>query len=117
MDWEFDDSEVRDLLAYVSEVTRAIGLSGECSCVQSDGSRLGAYLAVDGHLPGFPDRDVALLWDERRGWSVAVESDSAEPPFVLAALRGPVTPEPATVARWVDSLGLAHPDRQLLAAG
>ncbi len=116
VDWEFDDENAaRALLAYVSDVTRALGLSGECSCVQSDGSRLGAYLALDGHLPGFADRDVALLWDEGGGWSVAVESDSAEPPFVLARLRGPVRPEPAVVARWVDQLGLVH-DRELLAA-
>jgi hypothetical protein len=118
VDWELDDdSAVRALLAYVSDVTRALGLSGECSFVQSDGSRLGAYLALDGHLPGFADRDVALLWDEGRGWSVAVESDSAEPPFVLARLRGPVRPDPAAVARWVDGLRLVHDDRELLAAG
>ncbi|MCE6996591.1 DUF6292 family protein [Saccharothrix sp. S26] len=117
MDWDFDDdSAVRALLTYVSDVTRALGLSGECSCVQSDGSRLGAYLALDGHLPGFPDRDVALLWDEARGWSVAVESDSSEPPFVLARLRGPARPEPAAVAGWVDQLRLLHDDRELLAA-
>ncbi|MEU4762299.1 DUF6292 family protein [Actinosynnema sp. NPDC023794] len=117
MDWEFDDdSAVRAVLAYVSDVTRALGLSGECSCVQSHGSRLGAYLALDGHLPGFTDRDVALLWDEDRGWSVAVETDSAEPPFVLARLRGPVRPEPAVVARWVDGLDLAPADGGLLAA-
>ncbi|KOX24805.1 hypothetical protein ADK67_17800 [Saccharothrix sp. NRRL B-16348] len=117
MDWEFDDdSAARALLAYVSKVTRALGLSGECSCVQSDGSRLGAYLALDGHLPGFADRDVALLWEEGRGWAVAVEADSAEPPFVLARLRGPVLPEPAAVARWVEGLDLVDDDRTLLAA-
>lgn len=115
VDWEFDDEiAVRAVLAYVSNVTRALGLTGECSCVQTEGSRLGAYLALDGHLPGFADRDVALLWDEDRGWAVAVESDSAEPPFVLARLRGPVRPEPAAVARWVDQLNLAHDE--LLAA-
>ncbi|MFD0204946.1 MULTISPECIES: DUF6292 family protein [Saccharothrix] len=117
MDWEIDDeSAVRALLAYVSDVTRALGLSGECSCVQADTPRLGAYLALDGHLPGFPDRDVALLWEEGRGWSVAVESDSAEPPFVLARLRGPARPEPVAVARWVDRLDLVHDDRELLVA-
>ncbi|PSL53613.1 hypothetical protein B0I31_10860 [Saccharothrix carnea] len=117
MEWEIDDeSAVRALLAYVSDVTRALGLSGESSCVQADTSRLGAYLALDGHLPGFSDRDVALLWEEGRGWSVAVESDSAEPPFVLARLRGPVRPEPVAVARWVARLNLVHDDRELLAA-
>ncbi|XVS66634.1 DUF6292 family protein [Actinosynnema sp. CA-299493] len=117
MDWELDDdSAVRALLGYVSAVTRALGLSGECSCVQADGTRLNAYLALDGHLPGFADRDVALLWDEGRGWSVAVEADSVEPPFVLARLRGPIRPDPAAVARWVDGLGLVLGDNELLAA-
>lgn len=118
MDWEFDDDNaVRAILNYVSRVTRALGLSGESSCVQNHGTRLGAYLALDGHLPGFADRDVALLWDETRGWSLAVESDSAEPPFVLARLRGPARPDPAAVARWVDGLGLVYDDHPLLAAG
>ncbi|MFD1147201.1 DUF6292 family protein [Saccharothrix hoggarensis] len=115
MDWEFDDEEVRALRAYVSEVTHALGFRGECSYVQADGGRLTAYLALDGHLPGFADRDVALLWDEDRGWAVAVESDSAEPPFVLARLRGPLRPEPAAVARWVEDLALV-PDDKLLTA-
>lgn len=117
MDWEFDDDNaVRALLTYASQVTRALGLGGECSCAQTDGSHLSAYLALDGHLPGFTDRDVALLWDDERGWAVAVESDSAEPPFVLARMGGPLRPEPAAVARWVDHLGLVHDDAALPAA-
>lgn len=31
-----------------------------------------AYVALDERLPGFPDHDVALLWDERSGWSAAI---------------------------------------------
>lgn len=116
MDWEFDDEAIRALRTYVSQVTRALGLSGECSYVQVDS----AYLALDGHLPGFPDRDVALLWDDARGWAIAVETDSAEPPFVLARLRGPVRPDPAAVAQWVDELSLTAGDAaddEVLAAG
>lgn len=111
MDWEFDENAIRALRAYVLRVTRALGLSGESSYVQEDT----AYLALDGRLPGFPDRDVALLWDAERGWAVAVESDSAEPPFVLARLRGPVRPDPAAVARWVEGLDLVV-DGEMLAA-
>ncbi|WP_306745484.1 DUF6292 family protein [Saccharothrix yanglingensis] len=111
MDWEFDENEIRALHAYVTQVTRALGLRGDSFFVQA-GS---AYLALDGRLPGFPDRDVALLWDEARGWAVAVESDSAEPPFVLSRLRGPVRPDPSAVARWVDGLALTT-DEDLLAA-
>ncbi|MFD7655774.1 DUF6292 family protein [Actinosynnema sp. NPDC059797] len=112
MDWEFDENAIRALRAYVLRVTRALGLTGESSYVQEDT----AYLALDGRLPGFPDRDVALLWDAERGWAVAVESDSSEPPFVLARLRGPVRPEPAAVARWVDGLDLVVDDGMLAAS-
>ncbi|GAA1277517.1 DUF6292 family protein [Saccharothrix sp. BKS2] len=112
MDWEFDENAIRALRAYALRVTRALGLTGESSYVQEDT----AYLALDGRLPGFPDRDVALLWDAERGWAVAVESDSSEPPFVLARLRGPVRPEPAAVARWVEGLDLVVDDGMLAAS-
>ncbi|QFZ17916.1 DUF6292 family protein [Saccharothrix syringae] len=102
MDWEFDENVIRALRAYVLRVTRALGLSGESSYVQEDT----AYLALDGRLPGFPDRDVALLWDAERGWALALESDSSEPPFVVARMRDRVRPEPIAVARWVEGLEL-----------
>ncbi|MGV9301451.1 DUF6292 family protein, partial [Amycolatopsis sp. NPDC003676] len=37
-----------------------------------DGKRDQAYVALDGHLPAYPGRDVALLWDEIHGWAAAV---------------------------------------------
>ncbi|MCX2947331.1 DUF6292 family protein [Lentzea sp. NEAU-D7] len=85
-------------LDYALRVTRELGLSGESSCVDQL-KPLRVYIAVDGRLPGHPDRDVALLWTEGHGWAIAVE-DGAEL-TVVAHLRGAVEPPPRTVARWV----------------
>jgi hypothetical protein len=85
-------------LDYALRVTRELGLSGESSCVDQL-KPLRVYIAVDGRLPGHPDRDVALLWTECHGWAIALE-DGAEL-TVVAHLGGAVEPPPRTVARWV----------------
>ncbi len=43
----------------------------------------GAYIALDRRLPDHPDQDVALVWDERYGWSLALETNSSEDPVRL----------------------------------
>ncbi|WP_433261985.1 DUF6292 family protein [Actinosynnema sp. CS-041913] len=103
MDLDFDDVMTWGLRGYVQLVTAELGLSGECSYVQGDRPAT-AYLALDGRLPGFPERDVALLWDEREGWSAAVETHSGEDLIVQAHLRGDVLPPPRVVADWVRRL-------------
>ncbi|NIH88338.1 DUF6292 family protein [Amycolatopsis granulosa] len=90
----------RGLRRYVGLIEELLGLSGQGSCVQLD-APLSAYLAIDGHVPAFPDRDVALLWDERYGWAVAVEARCGEDLLVLGYLGGPVVPAPRVVARYV----------------
>ncbi|HEX6347450.1 DUF6292 family protein [Umezawaea sp.] len=108
MDVYFDDGSVRGLRDYVRRVGRALGLSGECSCVEVD-RPLGAYLALDGRVPSFPNWDVALLWREDEGWAVAVEPDGVEEPVVLARMGGDPVPSPHEVARWAqDFLGDGH---------
>lgn len=91
---------VRGLRRYIGVVEGVLGLSGQGSCVQPE-APLSAYVAIDGRVPGFPDRDVALLWDERYGWSVAVEARCGEDLFVVSYLGGPVVPAPRVVARFV----------------
>ncbi|MFD0201936.1 MULTISPECIES: DUF6292 family protein [Saccharothrix] len=108
MELDFDDALTWGLRGYVREVTGALGLSGECSYVQAD-RPVSAYLALDGRLPGFPDRDVALLWDEEHGWSAAVETHSGEDVIVQAHFGPDVLPAPEAVARWVR--GLMRGDR------
>lgn len=112
MELDFDDRVVRGLLRYVHLVSGAVGLRGACSYVQSD-DPLSAYVALDGRLRGFPDHDVALLWDETRGWSAALEAHSGADLVTVAHLDRGVLPSPATVAAWTCELFLrdltAHP--------
>lgn len=61
----------------------------------------GAYLALERRLERFPDHEVALLWDERDGWAVAVESPSGEDLVVLAYLGEDVLPAPDAVVAFV----------------
>ncbi|WP_209617391.1 DUF6292 family protein [Saccharothrix coeruleofusca] len=102
MEFDFDDDPARCLRGYVRTVGEALGLRGECFCVQVEPAS--AYLPLDGHVAMFPDRDVALLWDEQRGWSVAVELGAGEDLVVVAHLGGDVLPPPSRVARWVERL-------------
>jgi Family of unknown function (DUF6292) len=105
MELDFDDSVMRGLHRYVRLVSQALGLRGECSFVQPDS----AYIALDGRLDRFPDHDVALLWEETRGWSAAIETHSGEELIVVARFGQELLPPPETVAAW--TRGLFHPHR------
>jgi hypothetical protein len=104
MELDFDDSVTRGLHRYVRLVSQALGLRGECSYIQADS----AYIALDGRLNRFPDHDVALLWEETRGWSAAIETHSGEDLVVVARLGQDLLPPPETVASW--TRGLFHHD-------
>ncbi|MBB3050900.1 hypothetical protein FHS23_001923 [Prauserella isguenensis] len=92
------------LHAYVSAVAAALspddGSPAQYTC-DASATPVGAYIAVDGHLPTFPDRDVALIWDEHHGWGMAIETHSGEDLLMVSYLGGsdPV-PEPERVARF-----------------
>jgi hypothetical protein len=103
MELDFDGSVVRGLHRYVCLVNQALGLPSECFYVQADTS-IGVYLALDGRLDGYPDRDVALLWDENRGWTAAIEMHGGEDMLVVAGFDEDVLPPPKTVATWVRNL-------------
>ncbi|XVV06567.1 DUF6292 family protein [Actinosynnema sp. CA-248983] len=102
MDVDFDDTTARELRRYVERIGDALDLSGECWCADA-GPPATAYLALEGRLPSHPDRDVALVWDERQGWSVAVETGCGEDLLVVADLPG-VVPRPEAVARFASRL-------------
>ncbi|WP_410635004.1 DUF6292 family protein [Amycolatopsis sp. cmx-4-83] len=92
------------LRGYLDEVTRALGIGLE-SCTVDHDTPVSAYIALDERLPGYPGRDVALLWDEVHGWSAAIETHSGEDLIVIRYLGGPtVTPAAAAVARFVTAL-------------
>lgn len=92
-DLEFS-ARLRD---YVHRVSVAIGVGWE-SCAVDTSSPATGYIAVDWRLPGHADRDVAVLWDETQGWSVAIETHSGEDLIVVALLGGSLTPAPSVVA-------------------
>ena len=103
MEPDFDDSGLRTLRDYIHRVTMAMGLRCDCACVLTE-RPVSVYLAVDGHLSGYPERDAALLWDENSGWSAAVETYSGEDLLVVADMGGEVWPAPSQVASWADRL-------------
>ncbi|ONI80107.1 hypothetical protein ALI22I_42550 [Saccharothrix sp. ALI-22-I] len=103
MELEFDDAMTWGLRGYVRLVAEALDLTGDCWYVSSERPAT-TYLAVEGALPGFPDRDVALLWDEESGWSAAVETHSGEDLIVQARFGAQILPSPRAVARWVRGL-------------
>jgi len=109
MELDFDDTVVRGLHHYIRLVGHALGLGGEGSYVQAD-EPASAYIALDGRLRRFPDRDVALLWEETEGWSAAVETHSGEDLLVVAYLGQDVLSPPETVAAWVRELFDPHRD-------
>jgi hypothetical protein len=63
---DFEDTVVRGLRRYVRSVGTAVGLDGECSYIHTEEPTT-AYIPMEGRLREFPERDVALLWDERHG--------------------------------------------------
>jgi hypothetical protein len=92
------------LWTYLADVTTALGIGPE-SCTVDHDTPVSAYVALDEHLPGYPGRDVALLWDEVHGWAAAVETHSGEDLIVVRYLGGPtIAPAPGTVARFVTAL-------------
>jgi hypothetical protein len=94
---------VRGLRRYLRQVCRAIGVGPEASCWELD-HRTNAYIAVDGRLPGYPDHDFALVWDEENGWSAALENKSGEDIVILCYLGSDVLPPPSAVVRFVEAL-------------
>ncbi|WP_410638910.1 DUF6292 family protein [Amycolatopsis sp. lyj-346] len=72
----------------------------------------GAYVALERRLARFPGHETALLWDERDGWAVAVESAAGDEVIVLAYLGEDVLPPPEAVVEFVAGLyGEKYPGR------
>ncbi len=108
---QFNDSLIRALRGYARSVTHELGLTPERSYVQAEGPAT-VFLEPDRRLPASPNREAALLWNERSGWAAAVETHSGEDLIVQAWYGTDLLPGPRAVARWVDALlrGERHPD-------
>ncbi len=102
-----DDSALISLglARYVQAVAEEVGVPPEGTEFEVSDTAT-AYLGLEG-----PGRDLMLLWNERRGWSIAVETDPAEKPHVVAHLGPPLVPAPDEVARFVDDVLAGKPGR------
>lgn len=97
------DQAERRLRAYVRRVARGLGLGPESAWCEV-AEEANAYVALDRQLPQRPGRDVALVWDERRGWAVGVETGSGED-LLIVAWHGPeLLPAPARVVRFTEAV-------------
>jgi hypothetical protein len=85
------------LNGYLRAVAGAVGESAAgTSCEVSDTAT--AYIGLTARGP----RDLMLVWSERDGWSVLVETDPAESPIVVSRLGGDdPAPPPWVVSRFV----------------
>jgi hypothetical protein len=89
------------LAGYLRAVATAVGVPSEGTDFEISDTAT-AYLGLARRSTEWPDQDLMLVWSERRGWSVAVETDPVEAPVVLAHLDvDDVAPEPKVVAAFV----------------
>lgn len=92
---------LRGLAGYVRAVAVRMGVPVEATGFEiSDTATV--YIGLTERWPGRPGHDLMLVWCERFGWFVAVETDPTEPALVLGYLGDDdLVPEPAEVARFV----------------
>ena len=98
----------RGLGEYVRAVAAAVGVPAESTTVEISDTAT-AYLGLPRRWLDRPDHDVMLVWSELRGWSLAVETDPADEPVVIARHGGDdLVPPPGTVARFVADTVAGH---------
>ncbi|MEU5260708.1 DUF6292 family protein [Amycolatopsis sp. NPDC021455] len=91
----------RGLAQYVRAVASAVGVPAESTTVEISDTAT-AYLGLPRRWLDRPDHDVMLVWTERRGWSLAVETEPTAATEVIAHHGGAdLVPTPAVVARFV----------------
>ncbi len=88
------------LATYVDQVAAAVGVPAEATGYEVTDTAT-AYLGLEHRWDTRPHHDLMLVWDERLGWYIAVETTPTEAPVVLAYLTGDAVPAPAEVARFV----------------
>jgi hypothetical protein len=87
------------LAHYVEQVATAVGVSADGVSHEVTDTAT-AYIPLDKRSVIQPEHDLMLVWDERLGWYIAVETTPAEAPVVMAYLVGELVPPPGTVARF-----------------
>jgi hypothetical protein len=95
---------VRTLGRYVCAVAAEWRIGPEF-CVVDAEEPAWAYIALDWRLPRYPGRDLALLWDERTGWAMAIETSSGEDLILVAGLGDEdVISSPSRIRQSADDL-------------
>ncbi len=100
------------LAGYVRQVAEAVGVPLDAVTHEVTDTAT-AYLGLACGAVGRPHRDLMLVWDERLGWSVAIEPRGNDHPPVIRHLRGHIAPPPGTVAQFVTDVLGGHRDGQL----
>ena len=91
----------RGLAGYIRAVAATVRVPPEATGFEISDTAT-AYLGLTERWVMRPGRDLMLIWTERQGWSVAVETDPTELPVVVGYLGGDdVVPDPYTVSRFV----------------
>jgi Family of unknown function (DUF6292) len=98
--WDATESALR---GYISAIADKIGAPPESTCCTMS-HPANACIALDEYLPGFPDRDLALIWEETQGWAAAIETHCGEDLIVLAYLGEDPLPAPRKVVAFRDDL-------------
>jgi hypothetical protein len=98
----------RGLREYFRQVAEVCG-SGEAFSLQLE-SPLSGYIPLEGRVAAFPELDVGLVWDERKGWCSVLETTDNEL-VVLSYLDSSVLPAPEEVAAFAadPAAGAADP--------
>lgn len=87
----------RALGDYVMSVAEAVGVAAE-GVTWEVTDTVTAYLALSGRSADHPGRDTMLVWNERQGWVISVETGPAESPIVLSRAGADLVPAPDVVA-------------------
>src|SRR5690606_13630230 len=98
------DSAQRGLRRYVEAVAAGLGVEAASTWSDVDDVTATAYIALDGRLPGLPEREVALVWDGRTGWALGAEPHSGEDLLIRAWFGTEPLPDPSAVVRFVEAL-------------
>ncbi|MGW4396651.1 DUF6292 family protein [Amycolatopsis nivea] len=88
------------LAEYTRQVAELIGVPAEAvTCEVTDTAT--AYLGLTVRTADLPQRDLMLVWDERLGWSIAIEPRGDDQPPAICHLGRQIAPSPAAVAQFV----------------
>lgn len=94
----------RGLAGYLRAVAEALAVPAEATSFEISDT-VSAYLGLARRWEQRPWHDLMLVWNERHGWALAVETEPGEPTTVVGYLASDqVAPSPAAVARFVTDL-------------